>query len=693
MNEFEIRKALELIKKPTEPVEIRVISGKNTYSGYFKDIDNLINNISYFSNDNSSNIYFVFNAIKGSCYDREQCEKLLPKAKATTSDNDIEWRDWILIDIDPTRSSGVSASDEEKNGAKNVANAVYKYLDNIGFSKPISCDSGNGWHLLYKVELENNNENKETIKDFLSALDMMFSDEVASIDTSVFNASRITKMYGTTARKGNNSKQRPHRESRVLKAPDEIYPTPLALIKKVAGELPKEEKATYKNDYNSNFNIDEFLERNRIGVQKVVPYGSGRKYILDECVFDSNHKAPDACIFVANNGAIGYKCFHNSCQQYTWKDVREKFEPNSYQKKKNGYYSQRATTPQFTTIKDLVGKAKNPETEGKVFLQMSEIEAVDRSKVVSIPSGFNGLDDKIIGFNKGETTVWSGKNSSGKSSILNQVILNACQQGFNCAIFSGELTKQRMKQWILQQCAGRQNVLPSKFSNLFYTPKAVGDKIDKWLDNKLWLYDNDFGNKFENVLEYLKELCEKERIDVVVLDNLMALDLLTLSGDKYQQQTTMILALTDFAKTYGIHLHIVCHPRKAVGFLRKDDISGTADLTNAVDNVIIVHRVNQDFIGMAKEFYGEQIASKYYGFGNVIEVCKNRDLGVMDEMVGLYYEVESRRFLNEKYENIVYGWDEIIPTSFFQEGMKIVETEEMPFDFDGREFEDGDLPY
>ena len=34
-----------------------------------------------------------------------------------------------------------------------------------------------------------------------------------------------------------------------------------------------------------------------------------------------------------------------------------------------------------------------------------------------------------------------------------------------------------------------------------------------------------------------------------------------------------------------------------MGFLRKDDISGTADLTNAVDNVFIVHRVNNDFKG------------------------------------------------------------------------------------------------
>ena len=40
----------------------------------------------------------------------------------------------------------------------------------------------------------------------------------------------------------------------------------------------------------------------------------------------------------------------------------------------------------------------------------------------------------------------------------------------------------------------------------------------------------------------------------------------------------------------------------------------------------------------------------------MVEVCKNRDLGVMDYLVGLYFEAESKRFLNFEYENINYGW-------------------------------------
>ena len=42
----------------------------------------------------------------------------------------------------------------------------------------------------------------------------------------------------------------------------------------------------------------------------------------------------------------------------------------------------------------------------------------------------------------------------------------------------------------------------------------------------------------------------------------------------------------------------------------------------------------------------------------VLEVAKNRSLGIVDQLIGLYYEPETRRIKNEIAENIVYGWKE-----------------------------------
>ena len=246
MNEIKIRKTFELLKEQNQLVEVRVITPRTNYSGYFKNIDNLVKQVKRFE---EGNIYFVLNRIHEACYSREQSERFVEKAKNTTSDNDITTRDWLLIDIDPKRPSGVSSSDSEKETAKDVIRNIHSFLRDIGFTKPFVCDSGNGFHLLYRVELENTEENRVLCQAFLQVLDIYFSTPNADIDKTVFNAARITKLYGTDSKKGNNTEDRPFRESDILTIPDKIQITPIQLIQKVVDMLPKPAEKTYKNNY------------------------------------------------------------------------------------------------------------------------------------------------------------------------------------------------------------------------------------------------------------------------------------------------------------------------------------------------------------------------------------------------------------------------------------------------------------
>ena len=257
----------------------------------------------------------------------------------------------------------------------------------------------------------------------------------------------------------------------------------------------------------------------------------------------------------------------------------------------------------------------------------------------------------------------SGTSGSGKSTLMNEIGLNAVSAGFIVSMWSGELTAARMKHWIHLQAAGRQYTTKSTFSeNSFFVKRNIGEKIDAWLTDKLFVYNNNYGNKFNQLLSDMREHVRKNKVDIIILDNLMALDILMLDGDKMQQQNEMIMSLTTFAKEENVHLILVAHPRKTVGFLRKNDIAGNADLANAVDNIFIIHRVNNDFVKTTAEFYGTAEASKYYSFSNVLECCKNRDLGIQDELFGLFFEVESKRFLNERFENIIYPWVEYLET-------------------------------
>ncbi len=667
INEEQVRLAIDLIKN-NGLVEVRVIgSGKfDIFSGYFKNVDNLINEVKRFDKEN---IYFVLNEIDDACYSRDQQEKI-QKSKNTTSDSDIVGRNFILVDIDSDRAAGVSATDEEKLGAKKVGYKVYRFLRDIGFTTPISASSGNGYHLLYPIKLANTPENTQLIKDFLGVLDMYFSDVDAKIDLSVFNSSRITRLYGTVCQKGKSTPERPHRVSEITKAPDEIIPTDISLIRKVVAMKPKPEvKARYNNYNNDQFDLEDFISKHHIQVQSRSSFSEGEKIILDHCLFDHSHKGKDAAIFQMRSGALGYHCFHNSCSGKKWQDVRSLFEPDAYNyKDRNQGYTKFSTKPIAQPLSK-EQKQEEVEAKGERFLDFSDIKDVDRSSLVYIKTHITDIDKKMIGLLKGELTIVSGLSASGKSSILGQIALNAVNDGFRVAFYSGELTPARMKNWIHLQAAGRNFSNPTEYESMFFVKDKYKTLIDKWLKGKLYLYNNLYGNKYDQMYKDIEAQIINKEIDLVILDNVMTLDLGADNFNMNEAQTRAVQSLSDLAKKHGVHVILVAHPRKSISFLRAEDLSGTSNMRNLSDNILLMHRVNKDFVVRSAEYLGEEEASKYRDFSNVLEISKNRDFGVTDVFAGMYFEMSSKRFLNEEFGNIVYGWEEFLdetPTPSFE---------------------------
>ena len=628
--------------------EVRIIGNNITASGYFKDVDTLLKNLKQYENRQGLNFYFVMNSVNEGCYSRQQRDCFIEinrnNKTPTTSDKDIVKRNWLLLDIDCERPSGVSSTDAELQKSKDKANKVYRYLKNEGFEQPIVAYSGSGTHLLYRISLDPSET--QLVKDSLLALDMMFSDEEVKIDTSVFNASRITKLYGTMAVKGRNTKERPHRLSKIVNYPNEIKVNDAELLIKLAKNLPEPPKRTFQAQ---EFDIDSWLSSNGIVVKEQANFNGGRKLILEECPFDSSHRGKDAAIFVLNNGAIGFKCFHASCSQYTWQDVRKKYEPNAYDR-----VEVKRLEPRLNSLKKPELKTNEP-----LFFTSTTIKPKDRSQTVSIETGITKLDKKIIGLNKGEVSCVSGLRGSGKSSLMSQIALEAVQRKYKTALFSGELSENRVLEWLQLQAAGKLYTQPTKYENYFYVDDKTKYYINKWLDNKIYIYNNNYGNDAQKILNSVEQCITKNKVDLVILDNLMSMNLESLSGDKYERQTKLVLGLVRYAQDNDVHILFVAHPRKSIGFLRLEDISGTADLTNAVENVFIVHRVNMDFKAKSKLTFGWRDDNDLYNYTNVIEVCKNRDLGIQDYFVGLQFEVESKRFLNEKYETKHYDWEEL----------------------------------
>lgn len=151
--------------------------------------------------------------------------KTVKYAEATTTDGDILQRRWLLVDLDPKRPSGISSTDEELEAAGQMAQDVKDHLcGELHWLEPVEALSGNGWHLLFPIDLPNDSASTELVKKTLLGLESKFNTGTSGVgvDTSVFNAARITKLYGTTARKGSDVPRRPHRQSRIMCVPDNL---------------------------------------------------------------------------------------------------------------------------------------------------------------------------------------------------------------------------------------------------------------------------------------------------------------------------------------------------------------------------------------------------------------------------------------------------------------------------------------
>lgn len=659
MNEFTLRQWYDIFKDNNELVEIRIMDPvtKGTYSGYFTDIETILREIRKYER---CNIYFTLNVIDSACYSREQRDRIFTKPKSTTSDKDIIGRKWCLIDIDVEKPSDTNSTEEEKELAKSVVNSVYKFLRDEGFEQPVICDSANGFHLCFKQAMLANDKNNEIMKNFLRVLDMYFSTDKVKIDCSTYNPSRVCKLYGVYSRKGCDTKERPQRESKILRVPKEIKVTQNEYFEKVASYLPKPEKRDRTNNYGvSTFDLDEFLAKYNIAVRNIVEDKDYTKYVLEECPFNSSHKAPDSAVFKMRDGGYGFKCLHNSDRQYTFRDFRLHFDPNAYERQYSDPH--RVFKPLKNQPKVVVSQ-ENDDSKGNIWQCLSEIEDEDRSKIVSIPSGIIQYDKECCGFDKPSLNVWSGNNGSAKSTLLNQIAINAVNSGFKVGVYSGELRGKKLKRWLLLQAAGKKYNKKSNFNEYdYYTPNQIKEKIVKWLEGKMFIYNTRYSHNIEQVCLEVENLVKEHQIDMLILDNLSCLDIDELSGGVNEQQKTAIKMLLRLTERLELASHLIIHPKKSELYLRKNDVSGAKTLTDLADGVFFVHRWNQDTQKAAREFMNNFVYDDLCQSGttNIMEVIKQREFGEAEgHIYKLYFEPESRRLKNSIAEHIIYGWEE-----------------------------------
>jgi hypothetical protein len=326
----EIKNALSLLFPAGNVVELRAIADAAVHSGYFDDQEALVAQaLSLDSLPEVQGIYVTLNEVNPALLARRanRVKLRLGRKDATTSDADILRRRWFPIDVDPQRPSGVSSTDGEHRAALARAEGIAGFLGNEkGWPAPVLADSGNGAHLLYRIDLPNDDASRDLVKRCLEVLDLLFSDPACSIDTANFNAARIWKLYGTTSRKGDHTLDRPHRVSRVLSAPGVLQVVSPALLQELAGAIPSEGLSP-PGKRNGPFDLRAWLTGHGIRVRSERPWNGGTLFALEECPFSTAHHDGAFAIQFAS-GAVFAGCHHQSCGggSQRWQELRSRYD-------------------------------------------------------------------------------------------------------------------------------------------------------------------------------------------------------------------------------------------------------------------------------------------------------------------------------------------------------------------------------
>ncbi len=211
----EILRTLELLVAPDSVAELRCPkTERGTGSGYYSEMAAMASEASALSG-RVPGVYFTLNPVMPDLLAR-RVNRFEFWAKDTTTDENILSRRWLPFDFDPVRPAGISSTNAEHEAALTRARECRDWLTTQAWLDPILADSGNGAHLLYRIDLPNDKASQTLIARVLQAAAQKFSDSTVKVDTDVSNAARIWKVYGTLACKGDSTPERPHRYARLL---------------------------------------------------------------------------------------------------------------------------------------------------------------------------------------------------------------------------------------------------------------------------------------------------------------------------------------------------------------------------------------------------------------------------------------------------------------------------------------------
>ena len=567
--------------------EIRCLGNGHPQIKFFTDIDSLV---SFAAEQNGKqNIYVGLHPRSKDC--------LSLTANDGAKDTNILFYEWFPIDIDTIRpGKNLSANREELEAAKKVTHNIANLLSKKGII-PIHALSGNGWHLLVRVEYPNSEEVKKKFGILLRWFARFYNSKDAEVDPVVFNPSRIWKLYGTLAMKGPHSPDRPHRLAK-FKIP-ETPPKPVDILAIFSEEIEEQnilENPPRDRRENSRYQEKNFKGKGDLSTLDIVVLctdkGMYRKSLdggkhAVTCPWETAHTTGDpndtsTVIWEADGTKWpGFHCAHAHCDGRKINDFLKHYGPETIDRYCRGEFKERSTSNNRNNASN---KSHKEPPKPLALISVGELLSKPIEEIDFVVDGL---------LTKGGLSMNSAKPKTGKSTLARQLAL-CVARGED---FLGKKTTPGLV--ICLSLEERERDVRDHFGRMGATD---ADNIKVFA-----------GMAPPDALERLRAAVEIEKPVLIIIDTLARLAGIKEFND-YGETIQKLEPFLAIARETGAHIHLIHHAKKGQD-KSIDAVLGSTGLAGSVDTIIFMHRTErQRTISCTYQRVGEALEESVLNF-------------------------------------------------------------------------------
>ena len=617
--------------------ELRLIGNQTDESGkpkvkstYFRSLEELQVRMEELSledwQDIAFNAYYTINPVKA-------------EVAKTSHNPDIAERRDLLLDLDPIRPANTMATEEQRQAAYAQAKEAIEWLSTEGIEDIVVADSGNGAHLHLSIAMDNTEESRRVVEDFLKQAAEKLDTATSHVDQGVHNAARLCRLYGSENCKGSDPAL--WRRSRIKEPKTwrrEVAEKNTDIIRRLVKEwreqtvqcqqtstpeTPSEEQKSITQNTSSLMLATGLLSTAGVAYRQELLADGTIMLRLEHCPWESEHTGAsrpyEASVIIDKEGRLGYKCFHAHCALRGWKELRAELKRMIHAKttavSAEPWQWGTSNSHWISPLDQLHTLTDNP------------LEGL-------IETGFSTLDSRLRGFLPGQLTLLCGDTSCGKTTLALSLTINLLAAGRKVAYVSNEMSPKLLLERTMQAAATADELEMGRYD--WQVKETSKEAICQRLQG---MVQHTGGPSATAILASLTQM---RGVDLIVIDNLMSTDLASDGNSIYEQQKAFVQTLSRLAQSLDCHVLLIAHSKKTGKELpRIGDIFGSSNIANLCDNIVMQHRSSPDFEQKMRAFYKSSLPVNFDS-DTYLEVMKNRTFGELG-WCSLNYDVKGKR--------------------------------------------------